>query len=333
MPTININNEELTYNNIHYVEGINGNDSNDGSEQSPLLTVTEAYNRSVSGDAIYLIGNENANYNDYTGAINKDIDFIGDGLNSVLDFGLTSRPWQYSSANCDFYSLVVVADGLFRESGNEIYNFYNCVLRLNNGGFIKMGEQNGYVSCYNCIFDNRGLDYGAFRQGKYYENCIGFGNCENASEYGDANLINTYQNDLFVVNGVASNQGTSYSFTVNTDYTIDGLNTKHIGTGLNPDDTQANIGVYGGPYAWGDWFHILLKSNGTLYKYIDNQFIQTNDYLNDSVSDLSSLLIPDNLIKYGMDYIADDNGGKIFKKEIDKNLLKSIKQGKFSFNL
>jgi len=77
----------------------------------------------------------------------------------------------------------------------------------------------------------------------------------------------------------------------------------------------------------------LLDLNNDLYTYRNNRFIQTSDYQIDGMIDLSPILTPDNLIKYDMNYNTDDNGGKIFKKEIDKNLLKSIKKGEFSFNL
>jgi hypothetical protein len=43
----------------------------------------------------------------------------------------------------------------------------------------------------------------------------------------------------------------SYSTYTTIDFEDD--QSSNSGTGLNPDGTQANIGVYGGPYAWGEW--------------------------------------------------------------------------------
>jgi hypothetical protein len=43
MPTIKINKEELTYDNIIYVDAVNGDDTNgDGSESNPISTISKA---------------------------------------------------------------------------------------------------------------------------------------------------------------------------------------------------------------------------------------------------------------------------------------------------
>lgn len=110
MVTVIINNTTLTFNNVYYVNGIDGNDiTGTGSKISPFKTFTKAYNTSLSGDAIYLVGKEGANYNDYTGALNKDLSIIGDGLLSKIDFGLEANSFQSSTGNIIFYRIYLIA--------------------------------------------------------------------------------------------------------------------------------------------------------------------------------------------------------------------------------
>ena len=63
----------------------------------------------------------------------------------------------------------------------------------------------------------------------------------------------------------------TYSFTVNPDYTLTGITYKNIGTGYNPDGTQAHLGIYGGPFALGNWdFYRYFILDNTYYKKLNN---------------------------------------------------------------
>jgi hypothetical protein len=277
MPKISINNEELTYNNIIYVDAINGDDTNgDGSESSPLATVTKAYSQASDGDAIYLIGNDSANYNDYTGSIDKQIDFIGDGLNSIMDFGANSVLGN-STANVSFYRINIFADEMFRDSGNYNYNYYNCIIVPQIGTFNYDTTSSYPVGFYNCIIDfTKSTNRTFYRDDSYFENCIIFGAGDSSSSwghYGDVHLVTTQVNDDFIDEDTAyiGPSSSSYSYTVNSDYTIDGFDITNKGTGTDPDGSDADLGIYGGTYAWGAWRFLkyLFRENNNIKTYND----------------------------------------------------------------
>ena len=73
------------------------------------------YTCAVSGDAIYLIGNTNANYNDLTLNLDKEFSIIGDGLTSIIDYGIgySNYAFSYSTKPIIFYRLKVIAGQFF----------------------------------------------------------------------------------------------------------------------------------------------------------------------------------------------------------------------------
>ncbi|WP_432664884.1 cohesin domain-containing protein [Wukongibacter baidiensis] len=253
---ITINNTTLNFNNIYYVDGADGDDtSGDGSKANPYETFTKAYNEcALTGDAIYLVGKEGVNYNDYIGAISKEISIIGDGLLSKLDFGASQSTWSSSSADIKLYRLNIKARELFRQSGNHKFQFYNCVLELD----IALANYNTPVSYpvefYNSVIDARNTGYGAYRDDSYMENSLIIGNADRFGNYGDSHLVTTQVNDNLIEDQVNyTEDSTAFSYTIDSNYNISGITWEHIGTGTNPDGTQANIGVYGGKFAWSEW--------------------------------------------------------------------------------
>lgn len=96
MPTIRNNKKDFTFNNIYYVDSLNGSDSNDGSNKSPLLTVNHAISRcSLKGDAIFA----KAGTHDVT-RIAGDFDSGGlwDDNKEIYFFGLKEKLFFYVMA-------------------------------------------------------------------------------------------------------------------------------------------------------------------------------------------------------------------------------------------
>jgi hypothetical protein len=352
MPTIEINNETLEYNNIIYVDAVNGDDTNgDGSEGNPYKTLQSGLNNTTqnNNETIYLKPGL------YTIARLKDlfsyeyIDYIGEYNESIIEVQRCDGPTAVDIKN-NFYNIIFKNSSNFSSNssdnraifinantnettfGNLIYDFtfYNCVFNIDNQVTPQILVLDGTSSGGDV--DN--ILKAEFINVSFKADLIPLTiNANNINLYTLIDCSTNYTS--FIDNTGANISNCLTDVTYDSDYNITSDGWENTGVGLNPDDTQANIGVYGGLYAWGEWSKILilLKSNSELFKYTNNRFIQTDDYLNDGMVDLSPLLSLDNLIKYNMNYNTDDNGGKIFKKEINKDLLKSIKQGKFSFNL
>jgi len=264
MPTIQINNENLFFDNVYYVHGTNGNDTTGtGSVITPFKTFTRAYNScNLYNDAIYLMGDDNSNYLDYTASINKNISIIGDGLTSKLHGSITytNYIWTSSTGNVKLYRLWLQAGQFFRSSPNIKNEWYNCVITVGIG--LASDTQTPISNrplFQNCILDNRGTSYGYYRANCYIENSIIIGKSDGWVDYGNNNgktLKTTLNNNNFIEytdEGKALPSSTTFSYTVNSDFTLSGVTWQNLGTGLNPDGSIAHIGIYGGIYAFGDW--------------------------------------------------------------------------------
>lgn len=96
MPIIRNNQTEFTFNNIYYVDSLNGSDSNNGSNNSPFLTVSHAISKcSLKGDAIFA----KAGTYDVT-RIAGDFDSGGlwDGNKEIYFLGKKKKPSFYVMA-------------------------------------------------------------------------------------------------------------------------------------------------------------------------------------------------------------------------------------------
>ena len=120
---------------------------------------------------------------------------------------------------------------------------------------------------------------------------------------------------IFYNSIVPSTNLTWHDFTSNTNKrletslsTIDSelqvaLNTSYYinqGTGLNPNGTTANIGIYGGPYAFGDW-------SNKRYFFFDNGLYKTYDVENETwITPIgSNTPTPEDYETYGMSSLED----------------------------
>ncbi len=109
--------------------------------------------------------------------------------------------------------------------------FYNCVIIATYGGW------NTYVSTANIKVENSLFIGEPCRQYSQYPLSGTANNCASTTQYMDP------------CNGVKTNA--LYNVMIDSNYNIISDGWENTGTGTNPDGTVANIGVYGGQFAWG----------------------------------------------------------------------------------
>jgi hypothetical protein len=240
MPTIKINNETLEYNNIIYVDAVNGDDTNgDGSEGNPYASIPYVVDNTITnGDAIVLLSD--ILVEDYQ--TSKFFDIIGNQHELHLNYPTTGSIMLFTNNNTvsNFYNTKLKMTGAAwsyfgRETNVNMY-FINCVLHIPNSSPEQpFAEYNSSCQYHfeNCSFDFYDL-YGSI-----------------LVKASIKDFINSSSN---LVSGETQLEGVTYD----SDYNITSDGWENTGTGLNPDGTQAHIGVYGGPYGWGEWSNMRL---------------------------------------------------------------------------
>ncbi|MBD3249198.1 DUF2341 domain-containing protein [Candidatus Woesearchaeota archaeon] len=244
-PNQNINHPDLSgYTDVIYVDAELGNDiSGDGSLDNPYQTLREAADYDDPDDAIYLMP---GTYEERGGGPTLDGDLIGAlGGKVIINAGVYGNTWRRA----------------IWLTNNE-HNFYNIIFEHYNGSdgsnyyFGDVGSDSIYF--YNCVFSN--AVYDGLYQDSYFRN-IDYVYLNNSFE-------NTYLKSLGqaeVKISLNSVMNDSESFTLQTtslyanetsydsEWQLTSGEWENEGTGTNPDGTKANIGVYGGEYAWGYW--------------------------------------------------------------------------------
>lgn len=260
MAFVTINNENLTFNQVWYVDAITGQDvGNLGSRTSPFKTIDKALEMASDGDAIYLMGKVETEYYSTNTSLSftKDISLIGDAENTILRVEQGKSEFRSARANVSFYRMRIVGHEILRSSNTaKKYNFYNCYIDLTIK-LVGYPAASNSLYFYNCHFSDE-LDsggYGWYRDDCTMTNCIIQGLIGNMSEYGYVQANNTLVNDKFFASGVIRNFSWKNRpiLEPNEFYRLAMPEYKGAGVGLNPDGTQAELGLYGGPYAWGTW--------------------------------------------------------------------------------
>ncbi len=293
MPTIQINNEELTFDYIYYCNSINGNDTRSGlTEDASLKTIQAAINKIAvnTNSAIVLLPNSvfegavddiglvnipadkqitfigllvnkdpttmpiirSSNYNCIQNKSAKEINFIRIRIDS-----LGSR----SSGSNDSYSTL-----LYQPFSNTTVNFYNCYLKPRGTIFSNGSNLNVYNSIidydkHNFMYEVFSYNY-SFSGNRLFYNCVVLDTmtCRTTSASDTAIFYNSIVPSTNLSfhnfsNPTNKRLGTSLSTIDSTlQLTINQFYYINQGTGLNPDGSQAHIGIYGGPYAFGEWF-------------------------------------------------------------------------------
>ncbi len=267
METITINNETLEFNVIIYVDANNGNDdTGDGSENAPYKTLQKALDNITenNNEAIYL---QNGLYP--ITSIHNIFDIEGYSLigqngdtEIEIEHGYTGGWWD-RPIHLDVYNLVITLNENFVANSDREFLFCSVNVADFDFGF------------HNVVYDNKGLVTGseASEWLFYFSTTINsvnfvraeFDNCSFLTHgityplgYGNNDLLG----DIVYTNFATDNDiisGSSYiekitcltNATFDVDYNITSSGWQNTGTGENPDGSQAHIGVYGGPYAWG----------------------------------------------------------------------------------
>ena len=302
METIRINNTVLEFNKIIYVDANNGSDTaGDGSKYNPYQSLNQAHAVAVSGDCIVLKG---VFYLGKGFAFKQDVDYIGYTKDTVLNGS------NWIGYNNNIYRLIFDGNNYsdsYTFTGNN-FNLYNIV----------------YINQYSSesvreIFGNYTgeIRNSLFASGNW--NNLYFGSCNIYAENNALGLNISTFDDVFSL----------YDVNFDSDYNITSDGWKNTGTGLNPDGTQAHIGVYGGKFAWGNWTKILLKSNNKYYTYQNNEFIEvepTVENFEENSIILAQLTTPTDRVVIPMEGGEELEDGRLYRKIIDISKYKDIER-------
>ncbi|AMM44863.1 pectate lyase [Bacillus phage SP-15] len=240
-----------------------GNDSNPGTENEPLATVQSAVTKASSGDLIYAKeGTYRPNSISTWGAglydQNKQLIFAGDPGRTIflMDGNEHSARDQHalSTRNPGTKIYHIIFDVIFRDNQNN-----SNETSLFNTSHIdsKWSEQTkGFV--YNCVFKTNkraAMNYDGSGGGKLYlENCL-FDVPDNF--IGSYNYPNNYELSNCVTNKSWYKEGLAKKACLENcnfdqDYRIISAPGSWIDTGIyeDKDGSPADLGVYGGRYAW-----------------------------------------------------------------------------------
>lgn len=248
MATIKINGKAFTFNNIYYVDPVNGLDQNDGSQASPFLTVNYAISKcAAEGDVIFakagtpdvtrIAGEYDSGglYDD-----NKSISFIGDKGKTI--FVCDGRKHTKRDTHCI----------MFKNAGTKVYqvvfNYYTGGRTLNYETSICYGagvQARGEV--INCVFNITTNASPSLLYGNGLNSTIKFTHClfnvprnftTSYSGLGAATTLeNCASNFAFAAEAVRIN--TQINVKTDTDY--------HI---ISLDEEALNVGVHAGEYTW-----------------------------------------------------------------------------------
>lgn len=220
--TYTINKTTLTFGNLYYVDTVNGNDSNIGTESSPFLSMTHAISMTVNGDGIYLKGVSSGDL-DFTG---KNITVIGNFLKYGSKINGRCHGSSSSYATVTFIGLYIYGPG--GNGWTEQFYYINSTV-------------------YNCIYQDTSTYSNVY--GTYH-----FYNCFiilMASPYSTTYYVNCAFKSAFS-GGTQTTciQGMTYD----SNYKLTSGNWKDVGTGTDVDGSTADLGIYGGTYSF--WVNV-----------------------------------------------------------------------------
>ncbi|WP_342550864.1 discoidin domain-containing protein [Lysinibacillus sp. FSL M8-0216] len=264
MPIIRNNQTEFTFNNIYYVDSLNGSDSNNGSNNSPFLTVSHAISKcSLKGDAIFA----KAGTYDVTriagdfdsGGLwdgNKEIYFFGQKEKTIFlcdgtkHSGRDTHCIMFQNSETKAYNITFDFK-IGNRNGNNYQNsicgfgggavkgeLVNCLFKIDSliPNFTYSNNGTSTTKFTNCVFDVKANFVGSYSgQGFTIENCV-----TNFTFYNEGTRKNTYSRVTF---------DSSYHIT-------------------NYGELDLGIGVYAGSYSWAySWglSSTLLRANGKTF--------------------------------------------------------------------
>lgn len=244
------------YNQVIYVNQNIGDDATgDGSVENPYKSVTKARSMAMlDNTAVYISG--------------EGMYEIPGGLISLLKLDMRLDYIVNPSIFGKVMFNLIISSGPTRQM-SQFNNFIGIVFESSHptwsGGYYEnFGQSDVKINLYNCVFDNKGskipdifpisIGFGTYDpiQEMNYYNCSfipSFQFIDESELYFSGNFVNC----SFTQSNFTSDGFNLHGVTFDSAFNITSSNWKHTGTGENPDGTQANMGVYGGQYAWGKW--------------------------------------------------------------------------------
>lgn len=287
MANYTINNTVLSFNNIYYVDPVNGVDSTarSGSTSAPYKTVNWTVNNKCasSGDAIVaLAGTHNVTTTSGSYGLGglydagKSISFIGLPGKTIFLCDGTKHSSRDHHAVCTYGTSTKIYDIIFdvkfnnrgtnysasffgRDSVEPHADIYNCVFISDHTSISAMIYNNGSglgIRCYNCVFKVN-VDFTGSYSGASYvwlTNCV-----SNKSFYPDVNRTTCLS-----------------PVTLNSKYAITSAGWQNSGTGNDLDGSVADLGVYGWTYAW-KLYKVLIADGTKLYNYSSGSWVHVGD--------------------------------------------------------
>lgn len=275
-----INQTTLEFKEIIYIDGTNGDDTiGDGSKEKPFATVVKGFDymsENCLEDGAIVIADGNYDINalfdrGYTNDLKKKyvgikISLIAENLGNVT-FTALGMEWHCtqiqlkSFVQISFYGIILDAQSTHYLSADAWPNrFYNCVIAGTYGGWVQL------VEIYNCLFTGTA-----------------------SSAHLAQPLSGTAINSASVTDTMEPANGTKeyalYNVNIDSNYNITSDGWQNAGSGKNPDDTQAHIGVYGGSFAWSkkaeetlqNQLHMVLEVEEMLLLSVDNHISENKN--------------------------------------------------------
>jgi len=243
-------NEVGSFNNIFYVDYQNGDNTNgNGTKEKPFKTLDKAvYSLKTNNDAIVLKSGTHILSNEITWD-DYEPTFIGE-KNTLLETGVGYFRPGNNINTIDFYNLKITSDFRFMVYSNPhsmTLNFYNSYLHRKSetvsGGIAPFFYNYSYhwnIYLYNSYMLIENDFFRSSLADVYLYNSI----LEGSHISGEGV-------DIYLIETSIKHTDVNYKNTVdNIDLPVELNNT---GTGLNPDESNAHIGVRGGKYGWGKW--------------------------------------------------------------------------------
>jgi hypothetical protein len=246
---IKINNSELNFTKVLYVDSINGSDiTGDGSLENPYKTLDKIAGLSdKTFDAIKLAeGTYYINKNYMSDYKNGELSIIGENQKTKLVFQPAYSRFMFDGIGGNGYFAV--------DNATDIYNL--IVENKGANAYANYFYIYGNLNVYNVVFDNLyQVQYRTFfsKTGvtNFYNSMFLDNDQRNWFNGTETSIINSYGNYSYYGDKPGLIK-TSIFETPNIDssYNINSNNWQNAGTGENPDGTRANIGIYGGQYSW-----------------------------------------------------------------------------------
>lgn len=258
-----------SYNKVIYVSTTGSDSLGNGSEGNPYATVNKAVEAAASsGDAIYIKPGEYDVTNSYSFGQNsglnnfgKNVDFIGVPKETVLYIHgeiATDRDMHFYSGTgfSKIYNMFFI-----RNSNNRSTNYMNSFFGF---GFVQGEIYNSVFKTINCPAPSLTYNNSGAVSVKVYNSVFDL----------ETNMVNSYtgaSNTTQIINSVSdysfaisdgnyySNNLTNASFDSNYNILTSGW--QNTGTGLDPDGSQADLGVYGGLNSWNSFPTVPEASN------------------------------------------------------------------------